>query len=139
MVEFGGHRFLKGFASGSGCTCLIQTLLSCLNDNGVACAADIPWIRKELRKRFPNGENRVTERNYLDLRNHWRSIIDLIGVSARHNSYDATNYIHARNFKVTAVLEDTRLVSEVDGDGPIDLFLLNEGIAHFVPLLRHRR
>ena len=139
LVEFSGHRFVKGFASGSGCNCLIQTLLSCLNDNGIPCMADAPWIRKELRKQFPQGANQVTERNFLDLRNHWRSIINLIGVNARRNSYDATDQIHARNFKVTAVLEDGRFVAEVDGNGPIDLYLLNEGNAHFVPLLRHRQ
>ena len=139
LVEFSGHSFVKGFASGSGCNCLIHTLLSCLSDNGIPCMADAPWIRKELRKQFPQGANQVTERNFLDLRNHWRSIINLIGVNARRNSYDATDQIHARNFKVTAVLEDGRFVAEVDGDGPIDLYLLNEGNAHFVPLLRNRQ
>ena len=138
-VEFSGHRFIKGFASGLGCNCLIETLLACLNDNGIPCVANIPWIRNELRKLFPQGENQVTARNYLDLRNHWRPIIDLIGVSARLHGCDTENQIYARNFTVTAVLEDTRVVSEKDGDGPIELFMLNEGIRHFVPLLRDTR
>ena len=130
---------IKGFASGAGCNCLIQTLLACLNDNGLLCVADVPWIRHELRRRFRQGENRVTEANYLDLRNHWTSIIDLIGISARRHGCDPTNQIHARNFNVTAVLEERRIVVERDGVGAISLFVLNEGNQHFVPLLRNRQ
>ena len=105
---------------------------------GILCVANIPWIRIELRKLFPQGVNQVQESNFLDLRNHWRPIIDLIGVSARLHGCDTESQIYARNFTVTAVLEDTRVVSEKDGDGPIELFMLNEGISHFVPLLRDR-
>ena len=139
FVEFSGRSFIKGFASGDGYNCLIQTLLACLNDNGILCVADVPWIREELRRRFRTGENIVMAKNYLDLRNHWRSIIDLIGISARRNSCDPANQIHARNFNVTAVLEDGRFVAEKDGEGPISLFMLNEGNSHFVPLLRNRQ
>ena len=96
-------------------------------------------IRKELRRRFREGENRVTERNYLDLRNHWTTIIDLIGISARRNECDPTNQIHARNFNVTAVLEERRIVVERDGVGAINLFVLNEGNRHFVPLLQNHQ
>ena len=138
LVEFSGRRFVKGSASGSGFNCLIRTLLACLNDNNVRCVADVPWIRQELRKLFPAGENIVTEMNFLDLRNHWRSIIDLIGISARHQGCDELNQIHARNFRVTGVLEEAARVVEEDGDGPIHLFTLNEGNQHFVPLLRNR-
>ena len=138
FVEFSGRQFVKGSASGAGCNCLIQTLLACLNDDNVRCVANVPWIRQELRRLFPVGENIVTERNYLDLRNHWRSIIDLIGVSARHQGCDEQNQIHARNFRVTGVLEEAARVVEADGDGPIHLFTLNEGNYHFVPLLRNR-
>ena len=102
------------------------------------CVANVPWIRLELRKRFRVGENRVTEKNYLDLRNHWRSIIDLIGTSARAHGCDPGNQLTAANFNVTAVLEETSRVVEVDGEGPVALFLLNEGNMHFVPLLRNR-
>ena len=137
-VELSGHRFVKGFASGLGCNFLIATLLACLSDNSILCVANIPWIRIELRKLFPQGVNQVQENNFLDLRNHWRPIIDLIGVSARLQGCDTESQIYARNFTVTAVLEDTRVVSEKDGDGPIELFMLNEGVSHFVPLLRDR-
>ena len=92
-----------------------------------------------LRRRFREGENRVTERNYLDLRNHWTTIIDLIGISARCNECDPTNQIHARNFNVTAVLEERRIVVERDCVGPINLFVVNEGNQHFVPLLQIRQ
>ena len=139
MVEFDNRSFIKGFASGDGCNCLIETLLACLNDNGLLCVADVPWIRQELRRRFRQGENRVTERNYLDLRNHWTTIIDLIGISARHNECDPTNQIHARNFNVMAMLEERSIVVERDGVGAINLFVLNEGNQHFVPLLRNRQ
>ena len=139
VVEFDNRSFIKGFASGDGCNCLIETLLACLNDNDLRCIADVPWIRQELRRRFRQGENRVTEGNYLDLRNHWTTIIDLIGISARRNECDPTNQIHARNFNVTAVLEEQRIVVERDGVGPVNLFVLNEDIRHFVPLLRNRQ
>ena len=91
-----------------------------------------------MQKLFPTGANIVTQNNYLDLRNHWRSIVDLIGVSARHHGCDEHNQIHADNFRVTAVLEEAARVVEEDGDGPIHLFMLNEGNSHFVPLLRNR-
>ena len=137
LVEWNEHSFIKGYASGAGFNCLIQTLRECLNDRCLHCVANVPWIRQELRKRFPTGENRVTEKNFLDLRNHWRSIVDLIGISARANGCDPAGHISAANFNVTAVLEDSRRVVEVDGEGPIPLFILNEGNAHFVPLLRN--
>ena len=137
LVEWNGRSFIKGNVSGEGCNCLIRTLRECLNDQGLICVADVPWIRLELRKRFRTGENRVTEDNFLDLRNHWQSIVDLIGISARREGCDPAGHISAANFNVTAVLEDSRRVVEVDGEGPIPLFILNEGNAHFVPLLRN--
>ena len=138
LVHFSERSFLKGSASGAGCNCLIRTLLACLNDNNLRCVANISWIRNELQKLFPVGPNIVTQNNFLDLRNHWRSIVDLIGVSARHQGCDEQNQIHAENFRVTAVLEEAARVVEEDGDGPIHLFTLNEGNFHFVPLIRNR-
>ena len=112
LVEFSAGQFVKGSASGAGCNCLINTLLSCLNDNNLRCVANVPWVRQELRRLFTEGENIVTRNNFLDLRNHWRSIIDLIGVSARHQGCDERNQIHARNFRVTSVLEEAARVVE---------------------------
>ena len=40
---------------------------------------------------------------------------------------------------MTAVLEERRIVVERDGVGAINLFVLNEGNQHFVPLLRNRQ
>ena len=137
LVEWNGRSFIKGNVSGEGCNCLIRTLRECLNDQGLLCVADVPWIRLELRKRFRAGENRVTEDNFLDLRNHWRSIVDLIGMSARENDCDPHRRIVAANFNVTAVLEESQRVVEVDGEGLIPLFILNQGNMHFVPLLRN--
>ena len=138
LVEFGGRSFVKGFASGAGCNCLTDTLLAYLNDNNFLLVANIPWIRVELQKLFREGENKVTENNFLDLRNHWRSIIDLIGISARRHGCDVSKRIKAEHFRVTSVLEDRARVVEEDGDGPIHLFTLNEGNYHFVPLIRNR-
>ena len=129
---------MKGSASGTGFNCLIDTLRKCLNDQGFKCVANIPWIRNELRKRFPTGENAVEACNYLDFRNHWKDIIDLIGESAREHGCDPNHDIFASNFNVTAVLEETSRVIEVDGAGPVALYILNEGNRHFVPLLRNR-
>ena len=137
LVEWNAGNFVKGSASGAGCNCLIQTLLACLNDNGIRCDADVPWIRQELQKQFPTGENKVTHANFLDLRNHWDKIIDLIGVSARRKRHDRLVEIYAGHFRVTCVLEDARRVVEEVGEGDIDLFMLNEGNYHFVPLLRN--
>ena len=139
VVVCSGRSFIKGYASGAGCNCLIATMLACLNDNDIPCVANIPWIRERLQTEFPRGENRVTERNFLDLRNHWRSIVNFIGVSARQHGCDPENHIHAQNFNITAILEDTSRVVEKDGDGPVSLFTMNEGNSHFVPLLRNRQ
>ena len=64
LVEFSGRHFVKGAASGIGCNCLIHTLLSCLNDNNLRCVANVPWIRQELQKLFPDGENIVTKKQF---------------------------------------------------------------------------
>ena len=136
-MEWNAGNFVKGSASGAGCNCLIRTLLACLNDNGIWCDADVPWIRQELQKQCPTGENKVTHANFLDLRNHWDKIIDLIGVSARRKRHDRLVEIYAGNFCITCVLEDARRVVEEVGLGDIDLFMLNEGNYHFVPLLRN--
>ena len=80
----------------------------------------------------------MTASNFLDLRNHWRAVVDLLGISARDHGYDQAVQIRSQNFNVTAVLEDTRRVVEQDGDGPIGLYILKEGNSHFVPLLRNR-
>ena len=131
-----GQVFKKGKASGVGCNCLIHTLLQCINDRGIRCTAAIPWIRSSLRERFPSGSSYVSEINYLDFRNHWKAVVDLIGISARHSGYDSDKKIYAHTFRVTAILEEARRVVEKDGDGHVDLFVLNEGNSHFVPLLR---
>ena len=138
LVEFSGERFVKGFAKGDDCNCLIFTLRECLCDVGLLCVVDAPWVRMELRRRFRTGPDAVTERNYLDLRVHGPVVLDLIGESARANGCDPGRAIRAENFKMTCVAEDQRVVGEVVGEGRVDLFPLNEGLRHFVPLLRDR-
>ena len=137
IVEFEGKRFVKGSASGDGFNCLIYALLGALNDVGVLCVADVPWVRDELRRRFKTGSDQVTAEKCLDLRPHYASVIDLIGLSARANGCDAAGKIRAENFSVTCVAEDQLVVGEVVGSGA-SLYVLNEGLQHFVPLLRDR-
>ena len=137
-VKINEDMFIKGFAPGTGCNCLISTLLSCLNDKGILCVANIEWIREELQRQFPEGDNQVTLHNYLDLRNHWRKIIDLIGISAKRHGCDPNGHIKSENFAVTCVMEDARRVYEADGNGACRLFLINEGNSHFSPLLIDR-
>ena len=139
VVSINDERFIKGYASGQGCNCLIASILSCLNDKGILCVASVTWIREELQRQFPRGENQVTRGNFLDLRNHWRSIIDLIGISARNHGCDPAAHITSENFAVTCVLEEGERVYEADGDGLCRLFLINEGNSHFSPLLGDRQ
>ena len=138
MVEFEDLRFVKGYAPGDDNNCLIQALLQSINDVGIPCIANARWVRKEMIRRFGSGADEVTELNFLDLRPHSASIIDLIGMSARDNGLDPTDLIHAENFSVTCVAEEQLVVGEVVGTGRIPLYVLNESLLHFVPLLKDR-
>jgi len=139
FVHFKGERFVKGSASNVGCNSLIQTLLACLNDRGILCVANVPWIRKELQLRFRREGGRVTEDSYLSLRNHWCDVIDLIGVSARLHGCDPEKGIYGKNFSVTSVLADACIVDETVGDGPFNLYMVNVGNGAFDPLIKDRQ
>ena len=82
------------------------------------------------------GENTVTPFSFLDFRLRWRSTIDFIGESARSNGHDALALIRAESFRVVCVEETTRVVGDADGDGTLELHLLNERQLHYVPLIR---
>ena len=60
---------------------------------------------------------KLRHRTILDLRPHYASVIDLIGLSARVNGCDAAGKIRAENFSVTCVAEDQLVVGEVVGEG----------------------
>ena len=140
IVEFGGLRFVKGFATGDGNNCLIHALAQSINDIGDRCVVNVPWIRKELLRRFASGPDQVTEANFLDFRPHGASVIDLIGMSARAEGLDPQGRIRADRFSVTCVAEDLGRVGDVVGEEPgrTSLYILNEGLLHFVPLIRDR-
>ena len=140
IVEVGGLRFIKGSASGKGNNCLISALAQCIDDKVTLCMINAPWIRNELCRMFASGANIVTENNSLELRPHCASVIDLIGISARAQGLDPDDRIHAENFSVTCVAEHLGRVGDVVGEGPerTSLYILNEGLLHFVPLIRDR-
>ena len=137
LVRVGEQVFVKGAASGENNNCLIHTLIGVLQDH-VSFIADPRWIRSELRRRFPSGPNAVTAKNYLDLRAHWQDILSLISESACAQGFLDGRLIRPEAFRITCVEEGRQVVGDVVGDGPTDLFILNEYLQHFVPLLRRR-
>ena len=137
LVRVGEQVFVKGAASGEDNNCLIQTFILALQDI-VSFIADPGWIRSQLQRRFPSGPNAVTADNYLDLRPHWRDIVSLISESACAQGFRDGRLIRPEAFRITCVEERRQVVGDVVGDGPTDLFILNESMLHFVPLLRRR-
>ena len=138
LVRVGEQVFVKGAASGDDNNCLIQTFILALQDHVSSLLADPRWIRSELQRRFPSGPDRVTDENYLDLRAHWRDIVSLISQSACRLGFHDCRQIRPEAFRVTCVYEVRQVVGDVVGDGPTELFILNEHMRHFVPLLRRR-
>jgi hypothetical protein len=132
-------RMLRGFAPGTGCNCLIYSLQQVIHDQGIACVADVPWIRQQLLQRFRDpGPAQVRERSYLDLQEHWAAMIDLLGASARAQGLDQQREIRASTFTVFGVSQEEARIVAKEGSGPVVLFVLNQGQHHFVPLLRQR-
>ena len=135
-VSIDGVRFEKGQASGVGNNCLIDALREAIHEH-IPCVVDNAWVRSRLVQRFPQtGENAVTQLSFLDFRLHWRATIDFIGESARNMGHDTLALIRAESFRVVCVEETTRVVGDADGDGTLELHLLNERQLHYVPLLR---
>ena len=136
-------EFVKGLASGVRFglnNCLIHTLQQALDSVLGPVLVDIPWVRKELKVRFPRTQPpnvaTVTDANFLDLGEHWKAVIDLLGVSARNHGCDLQNQIHHRFFQIHCVDERTKTLGSCEGDGAVKLYILNEGGNHFVPLIR---
>jgi hypothetical protein len=137
--ETQSYRMFRGFASGSGCNCLIHSLQQVVNDTGIHCVADVPWVRKQLQRLFPQeGCAQVTARNFLDFKEHWAVIVDLLGQSARAQGLDADCRIQASTFTAIAISQEKKCIVSKEGSGPLKLFVLNQDQIHFVPLLRAR-
>ena len=139
FISIDDSLFSKGTASGwryGTNNCLIHTLVQCIDIAIGNVDADIPWIREQLCCRYPaNGITTVTASNFLDLSEHWKDIVDLIGMSARARSLDTDGFVHHEMFTLTCVDEMTQTLGTVEGFGYIDLYLLNEGNLHFVPII----
>ena len=135
-VSIDGLRFEKGRASSVRNNCLIDALRQAINEH-IPCTVDNEWVRSKLIARFSQvGEHRVTPLSFLDFRVHWRSTVDFIGESARRNGQDALGRIRAESFRAVCVEERTSVVGDADGEGALELHLLNESQLHYVPLVR---
>ena len=96
-------------------------------------------MRERLQERFPRvGRSRVTVDNFLDLKEHWAAVIDLIGECARVQGLEYHELIRASNFTVVGVSQDEKRIVATEGSGSMPLFVLNQSQCHFVPLLRLR-
>ena len=101
--------------------------------------ANVAWVREQLQRRFRNpGRALVTARNFLDLKEHWAPIVDLIGESARAEGLDCDRRMRASTFTIVGISEDEGRIVAKEGCGPVLLFVMNQGHVHFVPLLRDR-
>ena len=143
LVYIDDVEFIKGSASGISFglnNCLIHTLQHALSIALESLVVDIPWVRSELKKQFPKTHDfLVTDHNYLDLGEHWKAVIDLLdllGRSARQYGCDVHNRIHHRFFQIHCVDERSATLGFYEGDGSTKIYILNEGRAHFVPLIR---
>ena len=135
MVTIDEKKFIKGWASGDANNCLIHTLHQALQTIMGDINADIPWIRRQLLHRFPrSGKDAVTEWNFLDLGEHWKAVIDLIGENVRQQGSDIAAEIRHENFKIFCIEEQNQVLGSVEGIGPKELYILNERHCHFVPL-----
>ena len=79
----------------------------------------------------------VTHKNYLDFRNHWEAVIQLIADSARQNECGHPD-IRPEKFQCICVEEMNSTIGDVLGAGELKLYLCNEGLRHYVPLIELR-
>ena len=136
-VLINGVAYCYGGASSSNFNCLIDTLRQALPFH---CIANLDWIRQQLHRRFLHTSYpvHVDPPNYLDLHEHSNDILQLLG---QHN-IAATQPI-ALNTQQCTILCVTKLPSgnyqmQTLGHGPIRMYIANEGLGHFVPLIRER-
>lgn len=116
---------------------VIQRTIPILSDDALDPYLFAVAVRNELRKQFRNGASKVTESNYLEFGDHRRSIVAHLGVIARQRGLDADGRVHPETFTVTLVDAHRRLIADCQGNGPLHLYILNEGNGHhFVPLFQ---
>ena len=127
MVIVNDLCYQLGRASGAGCNCLIDTLRQLLD---LRC--DARAVRNSLRALFPEGPDRVTAQNFLDLRMHWQAIVRLLGEFAlpRPVALDPNT--------MRFVCADMVYLSQGDivGNSTSIFHLARTGTNHFVPLIR---
>ena len=106
----------KGFASGDGCNCLIDSVSRATNTQ-----VDAPYIRKQLQQFFGRvGPRRVTASNYLTFDIHLPMIVACMGLPIT-------------DYKFVLIHLDTWQNGDIVGDGPTPLYIGNEGNNHFEP------
>ena len=132
-ITIGSQLFKKGEGSPVGHNCLLDSLQQCVNIH-IRCKANLAWVRKQLRLRFPStSDNPVFALTYLDLRSHWEDAIRFMGISSADRGYPDAR-IAPETFTVVAVAYNHDRVVEQVGTGPTRLHVLNENFDHFVPL-----
>ena len=91
------------------------------------CVANVAWIRYQLRMRFTASHlYPVTERSFLDLRNHWEDVVELILTSARALGCQLDDTLQPASFRITSVKERREVIGDDVGAGRHRLFTLNE-------------
>ena len=130
LVRIDDKEFTMGEASGDGCNCLISTLMQCLNMVG-----DVPRLRSELERLHFGKATHIKPDDYLDLKEHWRDIVDLLG----------QRKVEDKNVRATCVriiCTDVNLPGHGDvlptgkADGRMSLYIARQNLNHFVPLIR---
>ena len=130
LVRIDDKAFTMGEASGDGYNCLISTLMQSL---GVIC--NVSYIRSELERRHKGKTSRIQPGTYLELKEHWRDIVDLLGV---HNLVNKK--FSADHFRIVCI--DVNLPGHGDvlpagnDDGRINVYIARQNLNHFVPLIR---
>jgi len=130
LVRIDDKEFTMGEASGDGCNCLISTLMQCLN---MVCK--VPRLRSELERLHFGKATHIKPGDYLDLKEHWRDIVDLLG----------QRKVEDKNVRATCVriiCTDVNLPGHGDvlptgkADGRMSLYIARQNLNHFVPLIR---
>ena len=143
LVRVGQETCRRGRASGRGCNCLIHSLGQVVGEY-FPVVLKPARIRAELQQRFPEGrESFVGESTYLDLYEHWRAVVELIGHFSAEAGVGGGDIVPGAVRVVCVVLRGTVLeLGDVLGEGEKVLYLLNEQVeggyrgVHFDPLLR---
>ena len=136
-VLIDGIPFCYGFASPTNNNCLIDTLQIALPFH---CIVNLDFIRQQLHRRFLGTSYpvQIDPPNYLDLGEHSNDILQLLG---QYNT--AGNQPMVLNTQRCTIMCVTKLASgnyqmQKMGNGPITMYIANEGLGHFVPLLHER-